>query len=288
MPSMSWSLTWSRWETSLLQKLSPGLQFYSAEDVPQTPPKAPNQTKRARSWYWWRHGAKASCKEEASSRPVGGSLVDSCADPASHHIEKEGVAVSARPSALSSLSFDWICKSLEPSVYGPTHASTQKYISSSWKSSCKLLSTGGRGDGGRVCGGPGFERFGSCSDGTVQGFDGVGEPDRFQLRRRFGDGVFIPVKQRILGACSTLEGAGSTQRHFLCQRPARDVSQFPDKCGGGAGGPRHNTWRGMEGLHPHQGCGHDHMASGKRDESHARGQPQGGYGCDQFAFVCLE
>ena len=114
MPSMSWSLTWSRWETSLLQKLSPGLQFYSAEDVPQTPPKAPNQTKRARSWYWWRHGAKASCKEEASSRPVGGSLVDSCADPASHHIEKEGVAVSARPSALSSLSFDWICKALSP------------------------------------------------------------------------------------------------------------------------------------------------------------------------------
>ena len=33
-----------------------------------------------------------------------------------------------------------------------------------------------------------------------------------------------------------LERACSTQRHFLCQRPARDVSQFPDECGGGAGG----------------------------------------------------
>ena len=41
MPSMSWSLTWSRRETSLLQKLSPGLQFYSAESSTRTKMKPP-------------------------------------------------------------------------------------------------------------------------------------------------------------------------------------------------------------------------------------------------------
>ena len=72
MPSMSWSLTWSRRETSLLQKLSPGLQFYSAEDVPQTPPKRPTRRREQGVGI----GGDTAPKPAAKKRPTVGQLAD--------------------------------------------------------------------------------------------------------------------------------------------------------------------------------------------------------------------
>lgn len=61
-----------RWETRLLQKLSPGLQFYSAEDVPQTPPKRPTRRREQGVGI----GGDTAPKPAAKKRPTVGHLAD--------------------------------------------------------------------------------------------------------------------------------------------------------------------------------------------------------------------
>lgn len=224
------ALTWAEGGTgsSLAVLLSRGRSIHTSS----TSAEAHFQTKRARSWYWWRRCSKAP-KEETDRWPACRQPRDDRPDPASYHnsaarLDSEdrsdraggydcGRQTISLENALRPLSFDWICKSLNSCGDAQGDAATEKYAALSEYCSGEFFSGRNRGVGERVCGGPDIQRFSSSSDGTIKSTHSTCASDRIKLWRPLQD----------LGGVSTsLSSKGSMGRAKLQNELAAHKGTF--------------------------------------------------------------
>ena len=290
------------------------IQFYAADDVPETPtnPETRRRAKPRRAGA--DPGGSGAPKTAAKKRPTVHQLAESLElitktlptiteqlqdlTIRTEAMEKGIQTHASRPSALraplGSLALSGSAKASSPASL-VKEMPPPRSTSGQPAARVTFLSAGDRGVGG----GPTSPEQRPCQGhvGAIKSHHGLGISDSWEQCRpssRLGLGIFLPVEQGGPGQTETPSRACGSSRHFLHECPAINVQEDAPSDERGCwhvrserqGSDTYTVPREVWWLWQNKGCRDDHMAGGIDYEPSPGGQCSSGERCDQ-SVVCM-